>query len=111
MTDTTQATNTAAQTPHCGVCRKAGAKWLVKSGDREMPVHKPCGKRLAEQAPKGAVVKIVPSEALREEWACRDAEAAAQDFWKDKFQKAAQVRDAKAAKLNGANAVLAQPSG
>ena len=105
-------TNNVATFPHCGVCRRAGAQWVVKSGSRQMPVHKPCGKRLAEQAPKDAIVKIVPSDMLRAEWDARDAREAAQSFWTEKFQDAERKRDAKAVKHNGTDnaAPPAQPS-
>jgi hypothetical protein len=66
---------------NCTVCRRDGARWLMRVDEKRHIVHKQCADRAREQAPKGVVVKIYPSEELRREW---DARA----FWKDKFQKA-----------------------
>lgn len=70
---------------HCTVCRRSGARHVMRVGHERFMVHKPCGARTREQAPEGVTVKVYPSEELKREW---DAQA----FWKDKFQKATETK-------------------
>jgi len=73
---------------NCTVCRRNGARWVMRVDHDTHPVHKPCGERAAAQAPEGTTVKVCPSQALRKQWEQERCERDAQNFWKDKFQEA-----------------------
>lgn len=81
----------------CAVCHRPGARWIARLyyGDGQaperVPVHRPCGRVLTGMAPKGATVKVIPSEELRREWQARA-------FWSQKLQEARARAEAKAAK-------------
>lgn len=76
----------------CTFCRtlgQNGALWNLKIGnDPAILVHKPCGRKLADKAPKGVEVKLYLS---REGRNARRVE----DFWKAKFQEAINARAAR----------------
>ncbi len=75
----------------CTVCRttgKAGALWVAKVGNDQMPVHKDCGQRLTETAPTGTVVEVFPSKELRHAWQQQKREREVQNFWQQKFAQA-----------------------
>jgi hypothetical protein len=84
----------------CVVCHRPGARWIARLhyGDGKTPemvsVHRPCGKSLADMAPRGARVKLFPSDELRREWRERQARA----FWSQKLQEAQRRAAAKAGK-------------
>jgi hypothetical protein len=75
----------------CAFCRNTGqhgARWVLKIGNDRMAVHKPCGQRLIEQAPKGIEVTLFPSKGLADE-------IRAQRFWREKFAEAENARAAR----------------
>ena len=83
----------------CSLCRRPGARWVARlhygDGRKEtVAVHRPCGKALAEMAPKEVRVDIIPSDELRQEWRERQARA----FWSQKLQEAQSRAAAKAGK-------------
>jgi len=72
----------------CAFCRrtgKNGARWVLKIGHDRHPVHRPCGRKLADHAPKGVKTAIFPTKELA-------AELRAERFWKQKFSEAKAAR-------------------
>lgn len=81
----------------CAVCKRPGAKWLLWTEGVSQPqmVHKPCGRAAQEAAPRNTAVRVVPSRALREEWAQQKHVAS---FWEAKLGEAKVSAAAKAVK-------------
>ena len=75
----------------CGVCSKPGAYlWNMEIAGKKIPVHRGCGDTAKAFAPAGKIPRIRPSE-----WKTKtDQEAAAKNFWAEKFN-AAEVAAAK----------------
>jgi len=51
----------------CVMCHHANAQWILMWGNYSHQVHRHCGEALREFAPKGASVKLVPSDELKAE--------------------------------------------
>ncbi len=83
----------------CDVCKqtgKRGAQWLVYVDGNPAPahVHRPCGNLFIEQSPKEerGKIRLVPSRALRDEWARDRTASAARSLWEERFAKAKPLR-------------------
>lgn len=72
----------------CGVCNKPGAYlWDMEVDRVKTPVHRGCGDAAKALAPAGKQVRIRPSD-----WKARtDREAAARNFWGEKFKSAKEA--------------------
>ena len=86
----------------CAVCRitgRHGARWILKLNDERKFVHRPCGRKIQQSAPKGLKVELFPTREMRDEMRV-------QRFWKDKFQEAEDRK--KQGERNGGQTKISQ---
>ncbi len=78
----------------CAFCRNTGtrgAQWILYIGTNSHRVHKPCGEKLKETAPKEARVSLIPGKELAQQFR-------AANFWKNNFRRKPAAREEAAIK-------------